>query len=119
VTGSRVGFVALPAPVPDPAPAASRPIPDDGPRAAGGGNRVTGSGVGVVVLPAPDPGPAASRPHPEPEPRISTEPRPSSVGKSLLIRAFRRYNQVNRGWSALHASREVRAVRMVPDHPHF
>jgi len=35
-----------------PLPAAGRPIPDDGRRAAGGGSRVTGNRVGVVALPA-------------------------------------------------------------------
>jgi len=63
-----------PQPILFPLPAAGRPIPDDGRRAAGDRARVTGSGVGVVALPAPDPdpGPAAGRPLPEPE---SPDPR--------------------------------------------
>ena len=56
-------------------PAAGRPIPDDG-RRAGGGSRVTGSGVGIVALPIPVPilvpPPAASRPHAVPEHQIPT-----------------------------------------------
>jgi len=91
-----------------PLPAAGRPIPDDGPRAAGGGARATGSGFGVVVLPAPIPvpPPAAGRPIPEPEPRINTVLGPDSAREDLPFSAFRRDSQVDRGWSASRVSRE-------------
>ena len=49
--------------------------PDDWPRAAGGGSRVTGRGSRVVALPAPIPNPlpAAGRPHPGIEPVLLTK----------------------------------------------
>jgi|GEM_PF-3941704 len=47
-----------------PLPAAGRPIPDDGRRAAGGRSRGTGSRAGVVALPVPPP--AVRTPNPNP-----------------------------------------------------
>jgi hypothetical protein len=87
-------------------PAARSRMTGGGLQAAGAGERGAGSGSSRSRAPTLTPPPAACRPHPEPEARISTEPGPCSVGKSSLIRAFRRKNQVDPRWSARHVCRE-------------